>query len=608
MAFTLEKNYEDFGTSTTIAGEMASLSAELDAIKIDFGRALDTFDTATSALDFADWGDEVQGRLQAYLTEVMIKTAQTVKSSTDANVAAMIATVDSLESQLNTLAAKQEAYVNLKKSEPPKTITKYYDAKGYETSYLKEGGSSYSTDNPAWDEWDKQMYAATVVMDGMFGDINGDFASLASTTFDAANPSGAPAGGSDGDGSKEGEAPAADAPKFDENGGADGRHFSTKEDAIAAYMAANPGVSREQAESVINRRLKNATLFIPPEKVDEVYVAGEQLTEEAAMASGIAEPTEENVETTDPEHLGDTDDDGTENYRQGQHTDQVFETADGQTAERSEDLAISGEIEKDENGEETLIPETATGEAHYTTSDGDTYTGDITVDYRHRGAAFDKHEEITADKTGEEVATVDTNQVMAYKDNWTGADVNVTDTTVEQNGTVSGQRQVSHNTPGQTYTETSQWSYTIPKEGDPVTEGRYVSDDYGTTHTYTYSRDDQGRLIETDSYYNPGGIFGLGRGDHNDTRVVDETVYTLRVTKPNGEVTETPVLMDSQLGFAEVARQYENARIDVGYRADYAREGIHFLYMGNGEPLEVSSVWDSDGTNTYTFELIAPDD
>ncbi len=604
MAFTLEKSYEDFGTSTTIAGEMASLSAELDAVKSDFGRALDTFDTACSALDFADWGDEVQGRLQAYLTEVMIKTAQTVKTSTDANVTAMKATVDSLESQLNTLAAKQEAYVTLKKSEPPKTITKYYDDKGYETSYLKEGGSSYSTDNPAWDEWDKQMYAATVVMDGMFGDINGDFASLASTTFDAANPSGAPAGGSSGDDSKEGETPT-DSPVFDENGGEDGRHFSSKDDAIAAYMAANPGVSREQAESIINRRLKNATLFIPPDKVDEVYVAGEQLTEEAAMASGLAEPTEETVETTDPEHLGDTDDDGTENYRQGQHTDQEFETADGQTATRSEDLAISGEIEKDGNGEETLIPETATGEAHYETSDGETYTGDITVTYSNEGESFKKHEDITADKTGEQVAAVDQNQVRDYHSNNFGTDNNITDVTVEQGGMVTGKREQveDYGRPGMRYVVSDEWSYVIPEEGKPVTEGRIVLDAANNPCTYSYERDDKGQLIETYTY-------PTRKGEQSQTRVVDEHVYLLRVTDPKGNVTETPIILDSQLGNAEFERQYQNAMIDVGWEARAMNHGMYEVRNGtNGsDPVIVKNINDENNEYVYQFEFIWPED
>ena len=38
---------------------------------------------------------------------------------------------------------------------------------------------------------------------------------------------------------------------FDENGGADGRHFTTREEAIAATLAANPGMSREDAEALV---------------------------------------------------------------------------------------------------------------------------------------------------------------------------------------------------------------------------------------------------------------------------------------------------------------------------------------------------------------------
>lgn len=594
MAFTLEKSYEDFGTSTTIAGEMASLSAELDATKSDFGRALDTFDTACSALDFADWGDEVQGRLQAYLTEVMIKTAQTVKTSTDANVTAMKATVDSLESQLNALAAKQEAYVTLKKSEPPKTITKYYDDKGYETSYLKEGGSSYSTDNPAWDEWDKQMYAATVVMDGMFGDINGDFASLASTTFDAANPSGAPAGGSAGNDSKEGETPT-DSPVFDENGGEDGRHFSSKDDAIAAYMAANPGVTREQAESIINRRLKNATIFIPPDKVDEVYVAGDQLTEEAAMASGIAEPTEETVETTDPEHLGDTDDDGTENYRQGQHTDQVFETADGQTAEKSEDLAISGEIEKDGNGQETLVPEEAEGEAHYTTSDGETYTSDITIKYGDHGTTYEKDEDITSDRTGEHVAHIDEDQ-KAQQQTAEGADVNITSTNITQNGTVTGQRQTTTTIPGQTIEVSSQWTYVQPEEGKPVTVGRYVTDD---NVVYETTRGDDGKLYETRTYFDRNG-----EPHSYKPRPVDESVYTLVIKDSAGNVTEEIPYINSTMGQAFVAQAYADAKV----RATGVGNLSSSQYEGTTNFFNLKSVTFGDGDDQVTLEIIEPED
>ncbi len=601
----LTKDYENSGETRAAAQDMASLTEELNGLKDDFNAPFEIIDVAHISL--GEWADPVQEKLEAYFTDVVLKTAQVVKTSTSTAFSFMLGKTASLETQLNTLASKQDAYVKMKGEEPPTKITKYYDKNNVETDSLVEGGYSSKEDNPAWDEWDKNMYAATVVMDGMFDDINADFASLAEVSFDATSPSGAVTGGNTGnkDNQPTEETNTEEAPVFDQNGGADKRHFSSREDAIVAYMAANPGVSREEAEAMVARRIKNATLFIPPDKVDDVVVAGEQLSEEAAMASGIAIPTEETVVPTDPEHLGDTDGDGEENYRQGQHTDQVFETTDGQTAERSEDLAISGEIGTDEHGEEELIPESAVGEAHYTTSDGETFTGDITITYTNEGESFQKDESITADSTGEHVADVSTNQVRDYHSETFGTDNNITDVVVEQGGVVTGKREqtTDYGRPGMRYVESSEWSYIIPEPGKPVAEGTIVIDSYDAPVTYKYERNNQGQLIETYTY-------PTGKNEESRTRVVDEHVYLLRVTDPQGQVKETPIILDSELGNAEFERQYQNAMIDVGWEARAANHGMAEVRNGTngGDPVIVKNVNDENNEYVYQFEFIWPED
>ena len=344
--------------------------------------------------------------------------------------------------------------------------------------------------------------------------------------------------------------------------------------------------------------------FVP---VDGVTVAGEDVSEVAAMASGLATPTSENVDS-EVINNGDTDQDGLDNYTEDRHTEQEFETDGGLKAERTEDLTVTGEVIPGENGaDDTLVPEHAEGEAHYTTTNGETYTGDIEIDYTNGGASYQKNESITSDATGEHVADVGTHQVIDYNDSTTGADVNVTDRRIEQGDTVVERRDKNYEGQSEdsTIVQSSEWSYKKPAEGQPITEGTYkTNDDFdGLEHTYTYAYNEKGELVETNSYYNPGGFFGAGKGDHVETRVVDTSeVYTLRVTNPDGSVTSTPILVDSQMGQAEVARQYENAMMDQGYKADYAREGIHHLWMGDGSPVEVSSPW-GDGPG-YTFELV----
>lgn len=335
--------------------------------------------------------------------------------------------------------------------------------------------------------------------------------------------------------------------------------------------------------------------------IDEVNVAGTDVDEAATMAAGLVPPTNETVES-EVTNNGDSDGDGTDNYTEDRHTEQEFEGKDGTTATRTEDLTIEGETVGSTN-----VPEHAEGNAHYTTTTGETFTGDITIDYTKEGAAFQKNEKIRADATGEQVAEVDTHQVTGYQDNVTGQDVKVTDKKIQQGETVVGTRDKKYTDQNgeTTYVESSEWSYKVPQDGQPITEGTFVEEDGGITHTYTYSYNEQGQLIETDSYYSPGTIFGWGKGQYNDTRVVDTSeVYTLKVTNPDGSVTSTPVLMDSKMGTAEVARQYENARMDVGYKADFALEGLHFLTSGV-DSVEVTSAW-GDGSESYNFELVPP--
>ena len=120
MAFSLEeKNYENSGPSRTAATDMGSISAELEALQGDFNSAFDGLD---ATVNMGDWDDPVQAKLQTYFTDVILKTAEIAKTSTDAALPAMSGLVSSLETQCNNLAGKQDDYVTLKVSEPPKKL------------------------------------------------------------------------------------------------------------------------------------------------------------------------------------------------------------------------------------------------------------------------------------------------------------------------------------------------------------------------------------------------------------------------------------------------------------------------------------------------------
>lgn len=598
-AFVYETDYKDFGKSTSLATDMGTLSSDLSTLNGDFGTVYDDIQSIRSNINFGGWADDVQEILQSFLTDKALAAAQTVKDSMDNGVKSMVALADELKGSLTELAGAQEAYVDHLADEPPINITHYYDDKGFETKYEVPGGSSYTEHNKDWDTWDQSRYTQELAMDVLFGSINSGFSALASITFGQTGP----LGGVSPQGSPE---PASQSEiTFDKNGGSDGRHFTSREDAIAAYMATHPGVTKEEAAEIIGARIHNATLFISLEFVDDVVVAGEQLSEEAAMASGFAEPTAETVEVTDPIDRGDLDDDGTHNYSQHQHTEQEFKTTEGDTTTRTEDLHIEGEIKEGKAGEEKYVPETAQGEAHYETSDGSTFTGDITVTYSNEGESFKKHEDITADKTGEQVAAVDQNQVRDYHSNNFGTDNNITDVTVEQGGMVTGKREQveDYGRPGMRYVESSEWSYVVPEPGKPVTEGTIVIDSYDSPVTYSYERNNQGQLIETYTY-------PTRKGEQSQTRVVDEHVYLLRVTDPQGHVKETPIIMDSELGNAEFERQYQNAMIDVGWEARAANYRMNELRDGtNGrDPVIVKNANDENNEYVYQFEFIWPED
>ena len=204
MAFSIPRSYTDYGSSNAIATELEALAGDLESMNGQFSGSFSNIEAARAGINFGDWDDSTQNQFEDYLTGTVLAALDVVASNLDAGMAAMMGSVEGIKGEVSSLATAQEAYVQHLAAEPTKTITTYYDKNGNTVSSPHEGGSSYTTINPAWDKWDKSCYQQELAMDGMFSSIDAGFADLASITF---SPTGTPQIGHGGAGAGEGNQP-----------------------------------------------------------------------------------------------------------------------------------------------------------------------------------------------------------------------------------------------------------------------------------------------------------------------------------------------------------------------------------------------------------------
>lgn len=279
-----------------------------------------------------------------------------------------------------------------------------------------------------------------------------------------------------------------------------------------------------------------------------------------------------------------------EDYTQTEHSEQEF--TDGTTVVSDTTTTGNVEVVPTDTGdtEKVLVPEESTETGTITTADGNV------VDYETHTVYEDgKKDEATTVLTedGKELATVDTDYVANYDDGMTGCEVDVQSNVVTTEATTTTKTSVVYKTDdnGVAYAD----EVVVTRDNsDPSCGSMRYSDGSG----YDVTRNEKGELVVTEYYEDKNGEI-----KQSDSEVIpDATNSTFTVTNPDNTTETYQLNMSNPLDQFTVSNSYQTARMDEGYNAESAMEGCHFLWNGDGDPVEVQNPWGDDETG-YSFSL-----
>jgi len=311
----------------------------------------------------------------------------------------------------------------------------------------------------------------------------------------------------------------------------------------------------------------------------------------AGYVTGEYVPAEEKSDTTVV--LGEENPDGTQDYTESTEYEKAYTNGVTVEGERTETGVIEGTEQ---------VPEHATDKFVVTATDGTQYNGVTETEYGPGGRTYDADTTLT-DQEGNVVLTAEDERVAGYTDNLTGAEVAVNTVAVttpvfdEQGNkideTITVTRDETYIAGGEDYGGDTHLSYSAkdPQVGT-------ITDEDGVTKTYYRAED--GTLMVREEW--DSGDFLWWKGKHHvEESAVGEEYATLIITNTDGTTNSVRVNMASDLDvYNQVTLAYEDARMEAGWKADHAREGIHFLYDMN-EPIEI---YNGAGDTTCTMQLV----
>ncbi len=184
MAEPLAKSYTDTESSSTVASELKTLLGELEDQTKIFNKALETIDSTKSKVEYGEWDDPVQDRLDDYFNNTIVATVNGVKNSLSNDLQGAITTITTMQTEATDLNRNQTSYNKLMEHPESETIKQYKDKNGTISSTWTEGAEELNPiTNPKYGPWKEEKDRLEKAMDGQFETINSGISSLAETTF-----------------------------------------------------------------------------------------------------------------------------------------------------------------------------------------------------------------------------------------------------------------------------------------------------------------------------------------------------------------------------------------------------------------------------------------
>lgn len=277
---------------------------------------------------------------------------------------------------------------------------------------------------------------------------------------------------------------------------------------------------------------------------------------------------------------GDTNYTKTDNYRESFQDGALIEgteRVEGSVLETTDDAGQSSKI---------LLPKHAEDDFTLVTPEGEVFEG-------HSDTTFvdgrEKFKELTLSQDDEVVLTQQDENIAEYEDRTLGYDVSTTQTKVDTEGNTTTVRTTGY------FTDSNGVAFEeeviiVRDNNDP--QCGYVQMANG--EKYEYTRDANGALVETYTSTDKNG------NEQTQSSIVETEEAVLTTTNcVTGETTNETINLGSKLDTTMLEFDYQNARMEVGYKAEASYDGIHHLYSGGS--VDIQGVFDSDPQ--YTMSL-----